>query len=100
IDASDGNYPSSLSTIGITDTDTTKFQYTRTTSPTKTYCLTVVNTTQQDLPPYYLSSTNQTPSEGVCEGHSDLNAPVISVGYSSVCALDNSKVYCWGQGRL
>lgn len=73
VDATDGNYPSSLSSIGITDTDTTKFQYTRTTSP-KGYCLTATTTAQANTPPYHISNTNQEPTEGLCEGHTDPNA--------------------------
>lgn len=71
VDATDGNYPSSLSAIGITDTDSIAFRYNRI-NPNG-YCITVVTTAQANIPPYYLSSTNQEPTEGLCDGHTNPN---------------------------
>jgi prepilin-type N-terminal cleavage/methylation domain-containing protein len=65
--AVDGNgYPAALSTVGISDSDSTSYQYTvnNATNPA-TYCVTVTNGTIS----YTANSTNATPSAGGCAGH-------------------------------
>lgn len=54
-----------LSAIGIQDSSSVTYQYTRTASTPNTYCLTATTGTTS----YKLSSSTSTPSAGACAGH-------------------------------
>jgi prepilin-type N-terminal cleavage/methylation domain-containing protein len=59
-------YPADLGTVGVTDTDTVKYQYEYNNSVNPaTYCITATNGTTS----YKVSSANTTPSAGGCAGH-------------------------------
>lgn len=56
--------PTSLSTVGISDSNTIDYQYTQTDSG-KGYCITA---TTQSMS-YYISNTSGSPRQGVCAGY-------------------------------
>lgn len=59
-------YPTDLATVGVTDTDSVKYQYSYDNSASPaTYCVTATNGTTS----YSASSTSQAPSKGGCAGH-------------------------------
>ncbi|MDF1478786.1 hypothetical protein PYV02_06770 [Leifsonia sp. H3M29-4] len=60
------DYPSDLATIGVTDDGSTSYQYSVNNSASpRTYCVTV---SVSDIS-YFISSTQQSPTEGGCPGH-------------------------------
>ena len=103
--AENGFYPGTDNTItdgssspSLTKSDGTTFQYTRTAGGTA-YCLTATSN-KSNVPAYYISSTNQAPTEGTCPGHTGLtnggsggsgtiaaNTPIQNVTSSQCSAL-------------
>lgn len=63
-----------LETIGIKDSSSVTYQYTRTASVPNTYCLTATAGTTS----YKISSTNTTPQQGGCAGHGVGGVPAIT----------------------
>lgn len=63
-----------LETIGIKDSSSVTYQYTRTAATPNTYCLTATTGTTS----YKISNTNTTPQQGGCAGHGVGGIPAIT----------------------
>lgn len=68
-----GSFPATLSSIGITDSGDTTYQYS---STSNTWCSTVTTSTSS----YYVSNTTSTPISGGCPGHGQQGmAPITNI---------------------
>jgi prepilin-type N-terminal cleavage/methylation domain-containing protein len=63
-----------IEALGIKDTDTVSYQYTRTSGTPDTYCLTATT----GLTSYKIGSTSPTPTKGGCAGHGQGGAVAIT----------------------
>lgn len=58
--------PADITSLGLRDSDTTSYQYSRNTSATpQTFCVTVTKSNVS----YFATSSNSTPQKGACPGH-------------------------------
>lgn len=81
-----------LEALGVKDTATVSYQYTRTAGPPDTYCLTATTGTTS----YKISSTAPTPTAGGCAGHGQGGIAAITNLLFNPSLENNSTANNWG----